>query len=231
MDRVGENIPTTWTLRGRTLGESWQVETNMMNDDWFFKKGWPEFVQENSLEEGDFLTFCFVGNSTFLVTIFSTNGCTVEDDHDTSSSDDETSESEDSEVNESKRIVSRRRSSPMENTRRNPSFEVKMVKSYFKKGNLVVPMDFWNRYMRKSEEEEEEEEEDEDEDEDSRSVTLWVKKESWTVHLMLYYQYGRVLLQRGFPKFLKDNALKVGTSCTFQLIHANPFSFKVTITR
>ncbi|KAH6772447.1 hypothetical protein C2S52_004759 [Perilla frutescens var. hirtella] len=221
MDRVGENIPTTWTLRGRTLGECWQVETNMMNDDWFLEKGWPEFVQENSLEEGDFLTFCFVGNSTFLVTIFSTNGCRVEDDHDTSSSDDETSESEDSEVNESKRIVSRPRSSPMGNTRRNPCFEVKMVKSYFKKGNLVVPMDFWNRYMRKSEEE----------DEDSRRVTLRVKRESWTVHLMLYYQYGRVLLQRGFPKFLKDNALKVGTSCTFQLIDVNPFSFKVTITR
>lgn len=57
---------------------------NRINDHWFFQKGWPEFVQENSLEDGDFLTFCYSGNSTFCVKVFSPNGCTKRAD-DTSS--------------------------------------------------------------------------------------------------------------------------------------------------
>lgn len=46
------------------------------NDCWLFQKGWPEFVQQNSIKDHDVLVFCLVGNSTFSVTIFTPNGCT-----------------------------------------------------------------------------------------------------------------------------------------------------------
>lgn len=53
-----------------------------INDDWFLEKGWPEFVKENSVEEGDFLTFAYAGNATFYVKVFAVNGCRkrVDDD-------------------------------------------------------------------------------------------------------------------------------------------------------
>ncbi|KAL3814722.1 hypothetical protein ACJIZ3_015990 [Penstemon smallii] len=53
---------------------SWQVTTNKIDKNWFFEKGWPEFVQENSLKKWDFLTFCYDGNSSFYVNIFAING-------------------------------------------------------------------------------------------------------------------------------------------------------------
>ena len=54
---------------------SWEVDVKKVNDCWFLEKGWPNFVQENSLQDGDFLTFCYVAKSIFHVHIFSPNGC------------------------------------------------------------------------------------------------------------------------------------------------------------
>lgn len=48
---------------------------NRVNADLFFQEGWSQFVEENWLEDRDFLTFCYVGESRFLVKIFSPNGC------------------------------------------------------------------------------------------------------------------------------------------------------------
>lgn len=45
------------------------------NNTLMFDKGWEHFVQDNSLEFGDFLTFRYNGFSKFKVTIYGTNGC------------------------------------------------------------------------------------------------------------------------------------------------------------
>lgn len=41
----------------------------------FFEKGWNQFVKENFLELGDFVSFNYVGSSTFRCTIFGKNAC------------------------------------------------------------------------------------------------------------------------------------------------------------
>ncbi|XP_042027002.1 B3 domain-containing protein At4g34400-like isoform X1 [Salvia splendens] len=68
------NIPTTCTLE-RPHVASWKVDVCKVKDCWFFQKGWPNFVEDNSLEDADFLTFCYLGNSLFCVNVFSPNGC------------------------------------------------------------------------------------------------------------------------------------------------------------
>ncbi|KAL2478123.1 putative B3 domain-containing protein [Forsythia ovata] len=74
IENFGGKIPRKVML-GTPSNLSWQVRINKINDDLFFEGGWPEFVQENSLAHGEFLTFCYAGNSKFYVKIFSTNGC------------------------------------------------------------------------------------------------------------------------------------------------------------
>lgn len=78
-----------------------------------------------------------------------------------------------------------------------------------------LPAEFWNKFMKKKRV-------------SSVTVTLRVKNEEWGVDLVTKY-HDRVLLRRGYPQFVKDNSLKFGTLCTFELIHTNPFSFQVTI--
>ncbi|KAL3825443.1 hypothetical protein ACJIZ3_021472 [Penstemon smallii] len=66
-------VPVFITLK-RSSQLSWQLNINKIDKNWFFEKGWPEFVQENSITEWDFLTFCYDGNSSLYVNIFAING-------------------------------------------------------------------------------------------------------------------------------------------------------------
>ncbi|KAK3002804.1 hypothetical protein RJ639_019370 [Escallonia herrerae] len=58
--------------------KSWAVDVNKIDDYLYFQKGWSKFVEDNSLEAGDFLIFCFDGNSSFYVSIFGKNNCQKE---------------------------------------------------------------------------------------------------------------------------------------------------------
>lgn len=49
-------------------------------DCFFLKKGWPDFVKDNSLELGEFLVFRYNGSSAFTVRIFGRDGCKKKDD-------------------------------------------------------------------------------------------------------------------------------------------------------
>lgn len=51
---------------------------NKVDDDVFFKSGWEKFVQDNSLEFGDFLIFYYNGGSKFYVSICGKNNCLKE---------------------------------------------------------------------------------------------------------------------------------------------------------
>ncbi|KAK2981020.1 hypothetical protein RJ640_012179 [Escallonia rubra] len=42
---------------------SWAVDVNKVDDYLYFQKGWSKFVEDNSLEAGDFLIFCFDASS------------------------------------------------------------------------------------------------------------------------------------------------------------------------
>ncbi|KAK4414263.1 putative B3 domain-containing protein [Sesamum alatum] len=73
--KIGGNIPRIARLTREPGLLSWQVSVSRNDEHWFLGEGWAEFVQENSVENGDFLTFSYVGNSTFSVKVFGPNGC------------------------------------------------------------------------------------------------------------------------------------------------------------
>lgn len=62
-------------MLGTSSNLFWKVRINKINDDLYFEEGWPEFVQEDSLAHGEFLTLSYAGDSKFYVKIFTPNGC------------------------------------------------------------------------------------------------------------------------------------------------------------
>ncbi|KAL1196535.1 putative B3 domain-containing protein [Cardamine amara subsp. amara] len=61
------------------IGRSWSVEIKTEDTEErfrvLFKKGWESFAEDQSLEFGDFLVFCYDGDLRFSVTIFAKGGC------------------------------------------------------------------------------------------------------------------------------------------------------------
>lgn len=58
---------------------SWKVIVEKNDCNYFFMENWPDFVLENKLEFGDFLTFSYAGNSKFYVKINGKNGSLKQD--------------------------------------------------------------------------------------------------------------------------------------------------------
>ncbi|XVE55965.1 hypothetical protein DITRI_Ditri03aG0199500 [Diplodiscus trichospermus] len=70
--KLRRKLPDIVVLRGPS-GAAWTIELSRYGDRLFFKKGWPEFVKDHSLEERDLLIFKFNGESSFDVMIFDTS--------------------------------------------------------------------------------------------------------------------------------------------------------------
>lgn len=60
---------------------SWQVELEKGPDGLFFREGWWKFVEDNSLELGDFLIFKFDRKSKFFIRIYGRTACEKELPH------------------------------------------------------------------------------------------------------------------------------------------------------
>ncbi|PIN09835.1 hypothetical protein CDL12_17589 [Handroanthus impetiginosus] len=209
--KFGQNIPTSVTLR-RQSGQSWQVDIKRINDNWFFRECWPEFVQENSLEDDDFLTFCYIGNSVFCVKIFTRNGCIKRDDCTNGKPIENLHGNEVSEhvyagnYEENHAIgrnLSQETSITGKTMYRNLSFSVVLTRSYICKGSLHSPRECGRIYVTKCKD-------------GPRTVTLWIKNNSWAVSLIIIVD--RLHFRRGWPKFVKDNSLQNGNLCIFKLI-------------
>lgn len=68
-DHIPHRFPKTVILRGPG-GCSWKVATEIKDDEVLFSQGWPKFVRDNTLNDGDFLTFAYNGAHIFEVSIF-----------------------------------------------------------------------------------------------------------------------------------------------------------------
>ncbi|KAF5190977.1 cytochrome b6f complex subunit (petM) [Thalictrum thalictroides] len=62
-----------------SVGRVWHVEVKRVENDFFFQKGWQEFVKMHSLVMGEFLVFRYDGNSTFKVKLYDHSGCEKEE--------------------------------------------------------------------------------------------------------------------------------------------------------
>lgn len=70
-------LPQDFVLRSPSW-RSTHVNVKKVSDKLFLGEGWSLFVQDNSLEFGDFLVFEYAGNSTLNVTVFEKSGCEKE---------------------------------------------------------------------------------------------------------------------------------------------------------
>ncbi|KAL0739420.1 hypothetical protein Bca4012_015630 [Brassica carinata] len=73
-DELPRVLPKTAILQGNG-GCVWKVEMKRKRDEVYFGKGWNKFVTDNSLNDGEFLTFVYNGDNVFEVTIYGLSGC------------------------------------------------------------------------------------------------------------------------------------------------------------
>ena len=68
-NNLKNKLPELVTLKGPG-GGAWRVGITTIDDTWFFKHGWQEFVNDHGLAEHDLLIFKYNGESHFEVLIF-----------------------------------------------------------------------------------------------------------------------------------------------------------------
>ncbi|CAL5373042.1 unnamed protein product [Camellia sinensis] len=191
----------------------WQVNMNQVNDDLYFDKGWKQFVQDNSLEFGDFLIFYYGGNAKFYVKIYGKNGCQKEVNNPTGETHQENETIDHSKScqiacrTSSKKVIRKKHLSPrvpneiqeddIDRELRDkfkskfPFFRVVMSSTYLKRGIMNIPASFLKSYVEK----------------DRESVTLLSSDKLWPVKLVRYL--GTVCrFSSGWHMFCKENAIK-----------------------
>lgn len=59
----------------QTVAGTWLVDVKKIREEFFFKKGWKDFVLGNRLKLGEFLVLHYTRNSKFYVEIYGDNYC------------------------------------------------------------------------------------------------------------------------------------------------------------
>ncbi|KAG2312104.1 hypothetical protein Bca52824_023661 [Brassica carinata] len=75
-DELPRHLPKTAILQG-TGGCVWKVGMTLKQEEEevYFEQGWPKFVKDNALVDGDFMTFAYNGDNVFEVSIYGLDGC------------------------------------------------------------------------------------------------------------------------------------------------------------
>lgn len=233
-------FPFKSTITTSPEKRSWHVELKEVDGHVYFQEGWQQFVHVNSLEFGDFLVFYYGGNAQFYVNIYGKNGCRKEVSVSSGEIDREIIHPRDNhtvERRKSKRLSQRfndeeiaqkklcprfsmatqegngARKEASKVVSKFPFFEVVMNPSYVDRGYMNIPSSF-HRYMEK----------------DRHGVTLVASNRSWPVKLIKYgLHIWRFIC--GWTTFCRENKLKVGDVCVFELIEKNDFVLKVSVFR
>ncbi|CAN1813770.1 Putative B3 domain-containing protein Os04g0347400, partial [Linum perenne] len=74
MDKYGNILPRKLVLKS-SYGNLTVVSVERSTRGCYFKLGWGSFVEENAIEEGDFMVFNFSGNETVDVVVYESDGC------------------------------------------------------------------------------------------------------------------------------------------------------------
>ncbi|MCD7460120.1 hypothetical protein HAX54_042912 [Datura stramonium] len=192
----------------------WKVIVEKNDRDFFFTEGWPDFVLENNLEYGDFLTFSYSGNSKFYVKIYGKNGSLKQDvpalkepqlvplDEENVQQKGVAAQPADQTLNGSRDLVASV-----------TSFEVVIRASHLRRSRLNFPAAFGNRYLMRKQ---------------PLKATLRTDSGSWTVVASCY---DRLELREGMHKFIADNALRVNDVCRFKVIDDEKLILEVCIMR
>ncbi|XP_059302622.1 B3 domain-containing protein REM5-like [Lycium ferocissimum] len=209
-----EGIPLFFLLEVEgPARRSWRVVVEKIQEDCFFKDGWPNFVQDNNLECGDYLTFSYVGNSFFYVKIYGKHGYMKEDlieirELELHPLDEENAQAIQAEAP----LADQALDGPVNSVSFVTLFKVVLKEPDFRK-MLNIPCAFGRRYMKKGQKFE-------------KDATLQTDTASWPVVIR---EYDRLKFRNGWGEFVRANELRVGDVCCFQLIDEEKFILKVCI--
>ncbi|XP_004308414.1 PREDICTED: B3 domain-containing protein At2g16210-like isoform X1 [Fragaria vesca subsp. vesca] len=225
----------------QTLYGSWNVDVKRIKRVFFLEKGLEEFVVGNSLKQGESLVLQYVGIAKFFVQIYGLNHCerskaseislvdSENDEEDViiidSDSDPEAQDSEISLDSESKcprdlvcgRKVSRRggvRNIATISSSGNPCFSIRICRSHVNRGPLLTPRSFLRNISK------------------PKKVKLQVENVCWNV-IWLHPYNKSSRFSGGWVPFFKENKVKEGDICDFELISKSTevAVIKVTIRR
>ncbi|KAF5187982.1 B3 domain-containing transcription factor vrn1 [Thalictrum thalictroides] len=206
-------------------GKRWHVELRKTDGQITFHNGWQELVEYYSISTGHFLVFRYNGNSTFRVIVFDAT-CSEIDypnnvdnlqeqncDEERLNSDCDANGNNSSKKREEFAIMPsvKRHSSPKTPVTKSsavlgkekdgaPSFTVVLTASYLH--YLLIPASFSNRHHLQG---------------SLKDLTLEVSEgHRWLIRCILYKT--NIHLSRGWQKFAKENNLKAGDVCVFEMI-------------
>ncbi|XP_065871119.1 B3 domain-containing transcription factor VRN1-like isoform X2 [Euphorbia lathyris] len=204
-------------------GKKWEVEMSKVGgeDQVWLGNGWLGFSEHYSLQKGHLLVFEYQGNSHFNVLIFDMTATEI--DYPGSCSRDGKSKPK---MNKNKEFIdlisdqhhiqqfggnvascSQVNTSASNFTSSNPWFKV-VLNSI---GNLSVPFSFMEKHMKC----------------ETKTVILKVEDKSWPVKLNVYLSSRVAGLYAGVASFWKDNSLKQGDVCVFELIRNDIFTVSI----
>ncbi|KAF9603199.1 hypothetical protein IFM89_034532 [Coptis chinensis] len=221
-------------------GKRWQLKLWITGGEIFLRNGWQEFLEYYSISAGHFLLFRYSGKSNFRVIIFGMNCSEMHyppniDDLEEANSCEESEEEgliiSDTDVHNSSkkqekvlnipfakgpsftRTSAAKRSSFKEHKDngaiglpgglklKHPYFKVLMQPSYVT-NYTPIPPSFVKRYLK----------------DNSRNLTLEASNgRTWVVQFIVYNNH-RAHLSKGWPKFAKQNKIKEGDVCVFEMI-------------
>ncbi|CAN1308440.1 B3 domain-containing protein At1g49475 [Linum perenne] len=209
-------------------GDKWEVqlERDSRGVVSFCNHGWRRFTEFYSIDSGNFLHFLYQGCSDFLVFIYEKApaeiGYPLRNDGQDSSVETEPADSLAMVVchvplntmDEEEEGMDSNDDDEMPFNSEHPFFQIKISKSYLHIPQARIPATFTNEHSFIK---------------DLKRVKFDMGDKVWSVNVKVY-RY--VKFGEGWTKFVKENSVKLGDVCFFELISTSPeVRFKVTISR
>ncbi|KAL4196132.1 hypothetical protein AMTRI_Chr04g181840 [Amborella trichopoda] len=208
-------------------GNCWNVEVEEVGDALCFSRGWKKFVEDHSLNDGDFLVFYYDGDTHFLINIFDEIACERDDAFDVECSEKYSpveknmSESPPAIVKASENLVTDKQNEgaiqKAQSFRTTHLHFIVVMRSTLvsSKFNVTIPHKFVAMDVLTKD----------------QNIKLQVPnmKNSWPAKIS--WARGKTRISSGWKKFVTDNDLKEGDACVFELSKARSDTFNILIFR
>ncbi|CAL5191855.1 unnamed protein product [Lathyrus oleraceus] len=230
VNKYGEGLPTAIYLNTPN-GAVWKINLVKNDGKIWFEKGWKEFEEYYSLSHGHLLVFKYEKTCHFEVQIFDKSALEINYPSKSVETEKVLSNEDDSKASQKKKInssfeVGKEVNATLERATEfktcNPSFVIVMRASYVEHHFcLSLPKNFGKRHF--------------DLDKKKGIIYFQVLDDGrvWSARysIRMSDKGSRFELSRGWRDFVKDNNLKVGDVCNFELILKTKMTFLVHIFR
>nr|KYP49709.1 B3 domain-containing protein At1g49475 family [Cajanus cajan] len=232
VSKYGKYLSSTMFLK-LPNGAEWRVNLEKINGSVWFQKGWDEFVKHHSLAHGHLLIFRYDGASHFHVLICDMSGTEIEYPINKANHKRARIKSEEIQHNKIRRTngYNKKGKRKIEGSSIskygvleavNTSFTVIMKASHLIRQCMLMhvmqylPKGPLKSFIKSGE----------------QYVMLLVGDRSWRVKLSHYHNKSSSYFTAQWPAFARDNDLKEGDACLFQLLNSSDdLVMKVSISR